>query len=64
MSRVDLSRPYERLGREKDPDYIRQDGKIYVWSESNLEYGICPWDLSQQALDEMPVFPVTPGNPS
>ena len=41
----DLNRPYEELGNQEKgkADFIRQDGTIYGWSESNCNYEKAWW---------------------
>ena len=41
--RMDIKAPYDKLGPSPDPDYCRQNGKIFNWSESNIGYEHAWW---------------------
>jgi hypothetical protein len=40
---MDMTKPYDRLDKDDNPDYCRQDGKIFNWSESNYGYELAWW---------------------
>jgi hypothetical protein len=43
MTILDTQRPYIKLDKEKDPDYVEQDALIHAWSESNINYELAWW---------------------
>lgn len=60
------NKPYEKLdGGAKGADFVRQDGVIYAWSESNCDYELAWWvypdandnPLKQSLLRERPLPP-------
>ena len=49
---VDFKRPHEGIGgKPKDRDFLRQDGIIFGWSESNMRYEPAWW-LDPARTDE------------
>lgn len=45
---LDIKRPYEKLFGRSDPDYVRQDGITFAWSESNCWYEMAWWLYAPQ----------------
>lgn len=43
MSVLNLKRPHVLIGRERNPDWIEQDGRLFAWSESNSRYELAWW---------------------
>lgn len=43
MPSLDLARPHVLIGRERDPDWVEQDGQLFAWSESNLRFEPAWW---------------------
>jgi hypothetical protein len=41
--RMDISKPFHPLGPDDDPEYCRQGGKIFCWSESNIGFELAWW---------------------
>lgn len=38
-----VKEPYEKLGGDNGDEFVRQNGIIYGWSESNYRYEIAWW---------------------
>jgi hypothetical protein len=40
---LDVCEHYEKIGDQKDPDFIRRGGVVFAWSESNCQYERAWW---------------------
>lgn len=69
MNVLDFNRPHEKLPHvpwknedtlTKGANYIRQDGKLFAWSESNCQYEYAWYwysdsDIARQIREERPL---------